>query len=52
MGVKWFAWALVLFGLVLTLYGWRAWSPVAFVGIALMVLGFVLLATSGRRPRP
>lgn len=50
MGVKRFALGLVLLGLVLSLYGWQAWNPVAFVGIALTVLGLVLLATSGRRP--
>lgn len=50
MGVKQFAWVLLLLGLVLSLYGWQAWNPVAFVGIALTVLGGVLLATSGRRP--
>lgn len=50
MGMKRFAWGLVLLGLVLSLYGWQAWNPVAFVGIALTVLGFVLRGTAGRRP--
>lgn len=50
MGVKKFAWVLLLLGLVLSLYGWQAWNPVAFVGVALAVLGCVLLATSRRRP--
>ncbi len=50
MGVKRFAWVLVLLGLVLSLYGWQAWNPVAFVGITLAVLGLVLRVTAGRRP--
>ncbi|MGR2739384.1 hypothetical protein ACUY1T_13125 [Billgrantia sp. Q4P2] len=50
MGVKWFAWALVVLGLVLAVYGWQAWNPVAFVGLALAAVGIVVLATSGRRP--
>jgi membrane-bound ClpP family serine protease len=51
MGVKWFAWALVVLGLVLAVYGWQALNPVAFVGVALVAVGIALLATSGRRPR-
>ena len=49
MGVKQFSWGLVLLGLVLSVYGWQAWSPIAFVGIALTVLGVVLRVTAGRR---
>lgn len=51
MGVKWFAWVLMALGLVAVAYGWQALNPVAFVGMALVAVGVVLLATSRRRPR-
>lgn len=51
MGVKSFAWALLALGLLLTVFGWQASNPVAFVGLALIAVGIVVLATSGRRPR-
>ncbi|MCE8009995.1 hypothetical protein HOP54_20105 [Halomonas daqingensis] len=50
MGVKTFAWVLVALGLAMVLYGWQAWNPAAFVGMALAAVGIVVLATSGRRP--
>ncbi len=50
MGVKTFAWVLVALGLAMALYGWQAWNPAAFVGMALAAVGIVVLATSGRRP--
>ncbi len=45
MGVKSFAWGVIVLGVVLGLYGWRAWNPVAFVGLALAVVGVVVMAT-------
>ncbi len=51
MGVKGFALALIVLGAGLAVYGWQAWNPVAFVGLALAVVGSVVLATSGRRQR-
>ncbi|WP_290788902.1 hypothetical protein [Halomonas sp.] len=51
MGVKSFAWGVIVLGVVLGLYGWRAWNPVAFVGLALAVVGVVVLATRRRGPR-
>ncbi|MCG6658514.1 hypothetical protein HOP52_12195 [Halomonas campisalis] len=51
MGVKWFAAGLVALGLVLALLGLQAWNPVAFVGVALTLLGGVVLATRRRGPR-
>ncbi|WP_302139519.1 hypothetical protein [Halomonas alkalicola] len=52
MGVKGFAGGLIALGVVLGLYGWRAWNPVAFVGLALAlaVVGAVVLATGRRGP--
>ncbi|MCE8033807.1 MULTISPECIES: hypothetical protein [Halomonadaceae] len=50
MGVKTFAWVLLALGLVLAVFGWQSWNPVAFVGVALAAVGIVVLATSGRRP--
>jgi CHASE2 domain-containing sensor protein len=54
MGVKGFAGGLIVLGVALGLYGWRAWNPVAFVGLALAVLGAVVLITGrrGRGPTP
>jgi hypothetical protein len=49
MGVKAFAWCLVVLGLGLGLYGWQAWNPVAFVGLVLAALGVVVRLT--HRPR-
>ena len=46
MNVRGFAWILVVLGLVLGLYGWQAWNPVAFVGLVLVVLGLVVRWTS------
>ena len=51
MGVKGFAAALVALGLGLALFGLQAWNPVAFVGVALTVLGVVVLVTARRSPR-
>ncbi|MBA2779415.1 hypothetical protein [Billgrantia kenyensis] len=48
--MKTFAGVLVALGLAMALYGWQAWNPAAFVGLALTVVGIVVLATSGRRP--
>lgn len=50
MGAKSFAWGVMVLGLVLGLYGWQAWNPVAFVGLALFIVGVVLLATRRRGP--
>ena len=50
MGVKGFAGGLIALGVLLGLYGWRAWNPVAFVGLALAVVGAVVLATGRRGP--
>ncbi len=51
MGVKAFAWGLVLLGAGLGLLGLWAWNPVAFVGLALAVLGAVVLATGRQGQR-
>lgn len=51
MGVKRFAWVLGVLGVALALFGWQRQSPGAFVGVALVALAGVLLATSGRRPK-
>ncbi|MBW6390172.1 MAG: hypothetical protein LPK08_13630 [Halomonas sp.] len=51
MGVKRFAWALGALGVGLALFGWQQRSPGAFVGVALIALAGVLLATSKRRPQ-
>ncbi|MGR4066812.1 hypothetical protein OCT51_18220 [Halomonas sp. LR3S48] len=52
MGVKRFAWALGVLGVVLALFGWQQQSPGAFVGVVLVALAGVLLATSKRQPKP
>lgn len=46
MTVRGFAWGLVLLGLVLAIFGWKAWNPVAFVGAVLVILGLVVRWTS------
>ncbi|WP_181872864.1 hypothetical protein [Billgrantia montanilacus] len=51
MGVKWFAVALIVLGVALTLFGFQAQNPAMFVGLALAVLGVVVILT-GRRNRP
>ncbi|WP_416138065.1 hypothetical protein ACM26W_16495 [Halomonas sp. HK25] len=50
MGVKGFAWGVMGLGMVLGLFGWWAWNPVAFVGLALAIVGAVILATRRRGP--
>ncbi|WP_165789485.1 hypothetical protein [Billgrantia endophytica] len=50
MGVKWFASALIVLGLGLTLYGYQIQNPATFVGVSLVVVGVVVLLT-GRRTR-
>ncbi|MBE0487909.1 MAG: hypothetical protein IBX53_02425 [Halomonas sp.] len=50
MGVKSFAWGLIVLGVALGLFGWSAWNPVAFVGLTLAVVGAVVLATRHRGP--
>ncbi|MCE8017810.1 hypothetical protein HOP62_17155 [Halomonas sp. MCCC 1A17488] len=50
MGVKRFAWGLGVLGVVLALFGWQQQSPGAFVGVALVALAGVLLATARHRP--
>ncbi|MCA1768978.1 MAG: hypothetical protein LC652_03180 [Halomonas sp.] len=50
MGVKSFAGGLIGLGVVLGVTGWRAWNPVAFVGLALVIVGVVVLATRHRGP--
>lgn len=49
MNVRTFSLTLLLLGLVLVVVGWLNTNPVAFVGVALMVLSGVLLATRNRR---
>ncbi len=49
MGVKGFAWGLILLGVGLGLLGAWAWNAVGFVGLTLAVLGAVVLATGRRR---
>lgn len=49
MNVRIFSLALLLLGLVLVVVGWLNTSPLAFVGVALIVLSGVLLATRKRR---
>lgn len=51
MGVKRFAWALGALGVGLAVFGWLQRSPGAFVGVALVGLAGVLLATARRRPQ-
>lgn len=51
MGVKWFASALIVLGVGLTLFGFQTQNPALFVGLTLAVLGVVVVLT-GRRNRP
>ncbi|RDB43624.1 hypothetical protein DU490_06635 [Halomonas sp. DQ26W] len=51
MGVKWFATALIVLGVGLTLFGFQTQNPAMFVGLTLAVLGVVVIFT-GRRNRP
>ena len=49
MGVKWFASALIVLGVGLTLFGFQAQNPALFVGLTLAVLGVVVVLTGRRR---
>lgn len=49
MGVKWFAAALIVLGVGLTLFGFQTQNPALFVGLTLAVLGVVVILTSRRK---
>ncbi|MCH4564375.1 MULTISPECIES: hypothetical protein [Halomonas] len=45
MNVRTFAFALLLLGLVLVVFGWLTTNPAALVGLTLIALGVILLWT-------
>nr|WP_156889335.1 hypothetical protein [Halomonas sp. 1513] len=51
MTVKTTRWVIMVIGTLLGVYGWATYNPVAFVGLALMVLAAALHLTRHRGPR-
>ncbi|SDK86318.1 hypothetical protein SAMN05192555_101374 [Franzmannia pantelleriensis] len=51
MTVKTTRWVILVIGTLLGAYGWATYNPVAFVGLALMVLAGALYLTRHRGPR-
>jgi len=51
MTVRHFAIALLVIGALLPVIGWQTSSPVGFVGLALLLLGSLLLWTGRRHGR-